>query len=141
MTSTLPVKPLFRLELDTVSSTPHVAPGAPHGTRVIASVTCGSFKGDELSGTVVGAPEDWMTARPDGSLHLDSRVVLRTDDGAVILMTYTGVAHVHDDQPAVRAAPLFQTGDERYAWLNGVQAIAIGEGTPAGVVYEVYSLL
>ena len=32
------------------------------------------------------------------------------------------------------------TGDERYAWLNNVQAIGIGTVGPTGPTYEVYAL-
>ena len=45
----------------------------------------------------------------------------------------------------IRTAPKFEVGDERYAWLNDVQAVAHGaglqiEGEPA-VGYDVYALL
>jgi hypothetical protein len=29
-----------------------------------------------------------------------------------------------------RGAPRFETGDERYAWLNNVQGLAVGETDP-----------
>jgi hypothetical protein len=38
-------------------------------------------------------------------------------------------------------APLFQTGDERYAWLNDVQAVAIGKPSKDAVDYDVYRIL
>ena len=37
--------------------------------------------------------------------------------------------------------PLFHTGDERYAWLNRIQAVAKGTFTPEGtLIYEMYEL-
>jgi hypothetical protein len=41
-----------------------------------------------------------------------------------------------------RGAPRFETGDERYAWLNNVQGLAVGETDPRAriVCYDIYSL-
>lgn len=83
--------------------------------------------------------------RPDGSGKLDVRAQLRTDDGALILMTYFGIALPQQDGTfSIRTAPLFETGDPRYAWLNHVQAVGIGGTGGAGglefVTYEVYAV-
>jgi hypothetical protein len=88
---------------------------------------------------VKGPGGDWVLARPDGSLLLDVRLVLETDDGAAIYMTYRGVAK--DGAAWIRTAPQFETGDERYAWLNSVQAVATGQSGGTSVTYEVYQLL
>jgi hypothetical protein len=37
-------------------------------------------------------------------------------------------------------APLFETGDERYAWLNSIQAVGIGTAGAEGVDYDIYAL-
>ena len=39
-----------------------------------------------------------------------------------------------------RVAPVFQTGDSRYAWLNDIQGVAIGVPGDGEVTYEVYAL-
>jgi len=45
-------------------------------------------------------------------------------------------------QVTIYAAPLFHTGDERYAWLNRVQAVAKGTFPERGkLVYEIYELV
>ena len=51
--------------------------------------------------------------------------------------------YVFDVDGVMRAkgAPLFETGDERYAWLNSVQAIGLGSAEAGGVDYEVYAVL
>ena len=84
---------------------------------------------------------DWATQRGDGSIKLDVRVVLQTDDDASILVTYNGVGIVADGQLEARCAPLFETGDERYAWLNNIQAVGIGGLDGTDVVYDIYELL
>ena len=56
-------------------------------------------------------------------------------------MTYTGFAKPNGDgTSSIRTAPRFETGDERYAWLNGLFCVAIGATTDQGVVYEIYSI-
>jgi hypothetical protein len=35
---------------------------------------------------------------------------------------------------------VFETGDERYLWLNGIQAVAKGVRDGATLTYEMYQL-
>jgi len=112
----------------------------PRGTRVIAIVTGGSFEGPKLRGTVDNSGGDWVTMRADGSFTLDVRILMHTDDGAEIFMRYEGVGIPGPDGLKLRTAPMFETGDERYAWLNNVQAVATGTSANGVVTYDVYAL-
>jgi uncharacterized protein DUF3237 len=138
--TTIPVEFLFRLEAKLGSRAP--INDGPQGTRVIVDVIGGRFEGPRLQGTAEPPAGDWLTLRGDGSYKLDVRATLRTDDGALILMTYSGIGIPTEDGSSIRAAPLFETGDPRYAWLNRIQAVSIGgrRGT-GGVAYDVYALL
>ena len=103
-----------------------------------------------LPGTV-----DWWLRRPDGSGVLDVRVTLRTDDETLIYLSYRGVQRIPSSvrerlirgeivDPAdyyFRTTPVFETADERYAWLNDVVAIGVGELTSDGVAYTIYRVL
>ena len=40
----------------------------------------------------------------------------------------------------LKVAPRFETGDERYAYLNNVFAVAVGRTTDEGVAYDVYQV-
>ncbi|MPY94040.1 MAG: DUF3237 family protein [Acidimicrobiia bacterium] len=134
----LPVEHLFTLELTAAVDEAYHVRGGPSGRRVIAAVTGGTFNGPRLRGKVAPVTGgDWVTVRPDKSLRLDVRLVLLTDDDATIYMFYGGIAQ--DGQ--ARTAPYFETGDERYAWLNNVQAVGIGAIRPTGPRYEVYALV
>ena len=133
----LPVEHLFTLTGD-VSRAATIT-GGPGGTRVIVSCTGGVFEGPRLKGTVEGPSGDWVRLGSDGTLRLDVRLLLRTDDGAAILMTYTGLGT--DGGATIRAAPVFETGDERYAWLNAVQGVATGSSGGGHVTYHVSRLL
>jgi len=108
---------------------------------MIVGVEGGRFEGERLKGTVVAPGGDWVTQRPDGSIKLDVRVILQTQDGANILVTYNGIGVVVEGRLEARCAPLFETSDERYAWLNNIQAIGIGKLDGTNVVYDIYELL
>jgi hypothetical protein len=138
--TSLPVEHLFAITIPV--DVAGLLPGGPQGTRVVVNASSGTFEGPKLKGTTKGPGGDWVTARADGSLSLDVRLLLETDDGALILMTYKGISP--DGGTTIRSAPYFETGDKRYAWLNNLQAVATGgTGTgPAGTVtYDVYQLL
>lgn len=133
----LPVEFLFHMDVS-ASELTRVSPG-PHGDRLIMGVDDGRFEGPRLNGRFVAGPgSEWATLRADGSLRVDVRLVLETDDGARILMTYGGVGVPGEAGLALRTAPVFETGDPRYAWLHHVQAIGIGAPGGRGVTYDVY---
>ena len=135
----LAVEPLFTINIATAA--PVTIPDGPQGGRMFIGVSGGSFEGERLRGSVLaGSGGDYLTLRPSGSMKIDVRLVLTTDDGASVLMTYEGVGATDADGFGLRTAPLFETGDARYAWLNDVQAVAVGELTAEGVVYHVYAL-
>src|SRR3954453_8314354 len=124
---TLPVEFLFTMRPTADLGNATVIRKAPHGTRVTAGVLGGSFEGPKLRGRIVPPGGDWVTAHRNGVLQLDVRLTLVTDDGAAILMQYKGISQpAGDGRAELRTAPLFETGDERYAWLNDVQAVGVG---------------
>jgi hypothetical protein len=79
---------------------------------------------------------------PEGYGILDVKVTLETDDGAIVHATYSG--RLQFDTLTVYATPLFHTGDERYAWMNRIQAVSKGTFPDAPdmstLVYEMYEL-
>ncbi len=132
----LPVELLFTVTVPT--NLAGIIGGGPHGTRVVVDASSGRFEGPKVSGSVKGPGGDWVTVRADGTLGLDVRLLLETDDGAMILMQYKGVGSAGG--ASIRTAPLFETGDERYLWLNNVQAVAIGSSDGTKVTYDVYAV-
>lgn len=133
----------------------------PYGvdnTLIVVNVKPGGWaKGPNISGSFISPGGDWLRVMPSGALRLDVRATLKTDDGALIYITYNGILQ-HSAESAERlgkgellttrdipyfiTAPTFQTSSEKYAWLNGVQAInkvvevKIGEG--GYVKYDVF---
>jgi len=111
----------------------------PRGVLTVFPVVGGSFDGDRLRGKVIPGGGDWVTARPDGTLELDLRVTLETDDGALIYMTFTGVRD--DANRYFRTLPRFETAAPKYDFLNRLLAVGIGEIRPDGPVHSIEELL
>lgn len=128
----------------------------PAGNRRIFTVSGGEFTGDRLRGKVLSeASSDLLLTRGDGSYYLNARVVLRTDDDVLIVMAYRGVRHATPEISArigrgeqvsssdyyLRTAPVFETSAPKYAWLNKIVSIGVGERQAEGVKYEVFEIL
>ena len=126
--------------LQVQTGTRTVIENGPQGTRTVVQILGGRFEGPRLKATVQTPSGDWITNRADGSYRLDVRMTLKTDDGALILLTYNGIGQTTPAGASLRGAPLFETGDQRYAWLTRLQAVSIGERIGTDVKYDVYSL-
>ena len=115
----------------------------PAGYRLIGEIASVEVAGSRLRGTMRGSSgADWLTVNgPVASI--DVRWTLETHDGAVVFVHYLGR---HDatgglgTAPAY-SAPMFETSDERYRWLNCVVAAGKAEFIDSHTVrYEWYEL-
>ncbi len=127
----------------------------PGGSRRVGLVSGGTFQGERLRGTVLPGGADWIMVRGDGSTTLDVRLVLETDDDALIGMTYRGMRHgptavmerlnrgenVDPSEYYFRTAIAFETAAPKYDWLNRIIAIGTGRRPPEGPVYEIFEVL
>jgi hypothetical protein len=128
----------------------------PAGERRIIPVSGGSFVGERLRGEILPhAGSDLLLTRQDGSFQQDVRLALRTDDEAFILMTYRGVrtappevsARIARGEPVdfsdyyLRTSPFFETSAPKYAWLNTIVSVGLGERLPNGAAYDVFEIL
>ncbi len=122
----------------------HVLEGAPFGTRAIWDVVGMRITGERLNARLLGsAAADWGSRAADGTLQLDVRATLITDDDALIFMQYFGRADFSDpSKPGpVFTTPRFETGDPRYVWLNKVQAVMKGRSNGRDLIaYRMYEL-
>jgi hypothetical protein len=133
---------------------------SPFRSRRVGYVTGGRFEGPRLTGDILPGGGNW----PEGGLAadgaalgtFDARSVWKTDDGALIYVTYTGRSVVPPDvgaafrdpaQPpvdpsryAIRIALVFETADPRYDWLNGVLAVGCGERVTGGIRHYIYAI-
>jgi hypothetical protein len=144
---------LFTISLDVAGM--QAIGATPAGNRRIGLVAGGTFEGARLRGKVLPGGADWIIVRPDGVTTLDVRLVLETDDGAAIGMTYRGLRHgpaeVIDKlnrgeivDPATyyfRIAVALETASVKYAWLNSAFFVGKGDRKPNGPVYDVFEVL
>jgi hypothetical protein len=135
---------------------PPLVVGSPPGSyRRIGVIPGGSFEGDRLSGRVLDGGSDWQIIRSDGAVNLNVRLVLRTNDDALVCMTYQGVRYGPPDVIAridrgevvdpqsyyFRIIPLFETSAPHYDWINHVVGIGIGHRLADGPIYSIFELL
>jgi hypothetical protein len=110
--------------------------------RVIVPVSGGTFEGPKLKGTIVGPGGDWIVRRTDGSMALDVRLVLQTDDAQKISMTWRGISYTPPGGTQyARILPLFETGAATYDWLNHLVAVGVNRPMPGKVAYRIYRIL
>ena len=119
----------FLAEVEAQLAPAHMLLDAPFGGRLIVDVTAARVEGPRLKASLVGSSAaDWVTVAPDGRTGaLDVRATLKTDDGALIYSEYRGrVLFGVDGAHRVFTSPRYETGDPRYAWLNGLQCVGKG---------------
>jgi uncharacterized protein DUF3237 len=127
----------------------------PHGMRSIVPVTGGDFEGPRLCGKVLPGGGDWLLLRSDGVLELDLRITLETDDQELIDMRFHGLRHGPAEaisalgrgevvDPAsyyFRTLPRFETSAQKYAFLNRIITVGVGETRPDGAVHRIEEIL
>ena len=110
----------------------------PFGRRVIGGIAQGRWQGERLNASIVGPGGDWAIPTAGPIMLLDVRQVLQTDDGALIYVSYHG--RCDRDRGTYTVAPTFETSDERYGWLNAVQAVGQGRNDGDSIVYELFEV-
>ena len=129
--------------------------GSPHGERQYWIVSEAALRGDRIRATLAAPGSDWMWVSEDGFWRPDVRAPFKTEDGATVLMHYTGLveqtsvfraaaeadrATDWDDQ-YMRLMMRFDTGAPEYRWLNTKLFIARGRLLGRGhIEYEVYRI-
>lgn len=144
---------LFRAVLS-VGAPQHVGATRTGELRIVP-VTGGTIAGPALNGEVLpGTAADWLRLDPDGTAHMDVRLTLRSAEGHIVFMHYTGVRTAGPDVLArlnggeavdpseyyFRTAIRFETGAAPLAWLNRILAVGIGQRPPGGPTYDVYAV-
>lgn len=128
---------------------------SPGANRINFALLSGRAEGESLSGSFHRNGGDWLTLGSDRIGRVDVRATLETDEGDLIYFTNTGRLRLdeevaerlaagelirHDDLYA-RSAPLFETGSEQYAWLNGIVTIAVNQIAIDHVDYRIFEVL
>ena len=86
---------------------------------------------------------------------LNVRIVLKTDDDAIIGMSDPGIRHgpqevldriargetVKATDYYLRIAASFETASEKYGWLNKIISVGLGHRLPEGPIYQMFEVL
>ena len=130
----------------TPGATRHIIP-APLGTRYLTLAEGGGtlqgprIKGEWVSGYSWSPHRILQLANGDVPLwHFDLDVLLRTDDGTPILMSYTGVSSERYEAGTWVVATVFEVPSGRYDWLNEIQGVGFGRWAGDGAEYKIYAL-
>lgn len=131
---------------------PTVIEKTPLGERRIIPFT-GKFVGERLSGDVLPGGVDVQLVRPDGTVLCDARYAIQTPDGARVYIHNYGR---RSGSPEVlrqmlvpgtivdaasyysRFTPEFETGSEKYSWLNDVVGVCSSARTATAVIIDFY---
>ena len=144
MMATLDAELLFKVQI--TFGQPDLVGNIGKGTRSIGGGP-GRVEGPQIKGAI--ELTDWVLMRPDGAGEVDVRGTIRTDDGAVIYIYYTGILDLTKAAGSaslgrcpIRTGVRFETGAERYAYLNRTQGVGIGvaDFDAHTVSYDIYAL-
>jgi hypothetical protein len=151
--TTLRYEPLFVFQIEV--KPPSIIGATPGYDRRIGEIAGGRFEGERLRGKILSGGSDWQSLRSDGATTLNVRLVMQTDDAALISMTYLGMRHgpkevldriargenVNPSEYYMRATPYYETASEKYGWLNRIVSVAYGHRVAGGAIYQVFQIL
>lgn len=129
----------------------------PQGSYMIIPITGGTFVGDELNGNIECVGADWnvMNIKIPMTSNISTRYLLHTNDDAYISLITDG--RVNLNLKGIQAKKkgisdpvnsyfkqhlMFETADERYAWMNQALCVAtvqLGEG--GRICYDAYKIV
>lgn len=129
----------------------------PQGSYMIIPITGGTFVGDELNGSIECVGADWnvMNIKLPITSNISTRYLLHTNDDAYISLVTDG--RVNLNLKGIQAKKkgisdpvnsyfkqhlMFETADERYAWMNNelcVATVQLGEG--GKICYDAYKIV
>ena len=124
-----------------------------NGVRQIAPIVGGKFNGEKLNGVAING-NDWVIYQPDGTMLIDVRVTLKTEEDVNIYLQYQGhfVADatamaqfakgklLDPSQYSLTINAKFECGDKRYNWLNNLVTVGTGIQTPIGPKYSIFQI-
>jgi hypothetical protein len=135
-------------------ATPLDLGATPVGNRRIIAIEGGTVEGERLAGEIVPGGADWQIVREDGTAFLEARYTVRTHDGALVYVRNAGIRRgaravlariaageaVDPREYYFRSSPVFETGDSRYAWLNGIVAVCSAVRLRDEVILDFYAV-
>jgi hypothetical protein len=134
---------------------PLLVGGVPLGTRRVIPIAGGTVRGARLQGVILSGGADWQLIDPNGTAIIDTRYLMRTDDGALIVITTQGFRHgppevlariaageaVDPAEYYFRVAARLETATKGpHAWVNQTVFVAIAARRQSSVSYDLYAV-
>jgi len=137
-----------------IAPEPEVIGQTPAGFIVNWPPVGGTLDGSDFHARVVPGGEHQAIVRTDGTAILTASVTIATEDGALIEVHHNGVVDYGEGwadnlrtgrwppRLPVRKGTRFLTASPKYAWLNRLQCICVGDVRPLErlYVYDVYAM-
>jgi len=151
------LKSEFLFDLEINLDPPQAIGPVLKGTRLIFPFRDGSVKSDKINGKLLNCGADWGLLLDSTTFKVDVRTTIKTDDEALIYMTYSGYNNANVKNRAIisagkgselsasdyyfRTAIFFETSSPKYAWLNHTVAVGVGRfPAPGKVAYRIYAI-
>jgi hypothetical protein len=124
------------------------------GRRRIIPITGGRFHGPLINGEILDNGADWQIVAADGVASIDTRYLLRLDDGALAYLQTRGFRHgpaeviaalangaeVDPSRYYFRVTLQFETASKSYAWLNRTVGLGSAMRRANAVIYDAYAV-
>ncbi|GAA4844613.1 DUF3237 domain-containing protein [Actinomycetospora corticicola] len=124
------------------------------GHRRIVPIVGGRVTGERFTGVVVPGGADWQVIQADGATTIDTRYLLRSDDGADVFIRTAGVrsgppevlaalARGEEPDPSsyyFRVHATFETSAPAYGWMTRLLTVAVAQRRASQVVYDLYAM-
>ena len=145
----------YLLSYNATLDPPEIIGPTPDGLRLNIYITGGEVSGPKIQGKILPVGGDWFTLRPDGIGVLDVRATMKTDDGALIYVSYHGITDLGEDaydkflkgettpqERYVRCNPKLSTAHPNYIWLNRLFCLGIGKLSAdlSEIIYDMYAV-
>lgn len=128
---------------------------APVGRRRLDRLDKGHFKGPKVQAEMLTGGMDILLGGADGAVRPDVRLILKLDDGEILLIQYRGVRHapaevmqrigkgerVPPGEYYLRTSLVFETASKKYGWMNRIVGVGVGRREPSAVFYDVFEIL
>ena len=156
MTKPIPLNSRYLCTMRIRVSDSYIMNDVPTGERRRIDIfNGGEVEGPLLRGTILPGGSDTLLTRNDSSLAPSVRLMIKTDDEALILVRYKGIRHgppevmeriangmnVEPSEYYLRNAPFFETSSGKYDWLNRIVSVGIGRRETDSAVYDVHEIL
>ncbi len=145
---------LARFTVDLIAPIWELGSTSELGKRRIIPITGGTFEGPKFKGEILNNGADWQVVTSQGVAIIDTRYLLKTNDGALIYLQTKGyrygppevMAEVAKGNPVdpnkytFQITASFETSDPKYTWLNHAIVVAKAMRLGKAVVYDAYLL-